>query len=54
MGSGSHLLWFVFDWLPLLFAVDLIAFHLTGDHPLAIRWWWRPGAGRLEASVERL
>jgi hypothetical protein len=31
----------IFEWLPVLFAVDLVAFHLTGDHPLALRWWYR-------------
>jgi hypothetical protein len=29
----------VYEWLPLLFALDLVGFHLTGDHPLAARWW---------------
>jgi hypothetical protein len=37
--DGAHLLWTIFEWLPLVFAVDLVAFHLTGDHPLALRWW---------------
>ena len=40
--NGSALLWTIFDWLPLVFAIDLLAFHFTGDHPLALRWWWRP------------
>jgi hypothetical protein len=35
------LLWTIFEWLPLVFAVDVLAFHATGDHPLALRWWWR-------------
>jgi hypothetical protein len=38
---GVDLLWEIFEWLPLVFAVDLLAFHATGDHPLALRWWWR-------------
>ena len=38
---GVDLLREIFEWLPLVFAVDLLAFHATGDHPLALRWWWR-------------
>jgi hypothetical protein len=38
---GVDLLWEIFAWLPLVFAVDLLAFHATGDHPLALHWWWR-------------
>jgi hypothetical protein len=34
-------MWAVYLWLPFAFALDLLAFHLTGDHPLAARWWWR-------------
>jgi hypothetical protein len=49
--SGTELLWLVFDWLPVVFAVDLVAFHFTGDHPLALRWWWRPGWTRFGAQA---
>jgi hypothetical protein len=38
---GVELLWEIFEWLPLVFALDVLAFHATGDHPLALRWWWR-------------
>ena len=41
---GIDLLWTIFEWLPLVFAIDLLAFHATGDHPLALRWWWRRAA----------
>jgi hypothetical protein len=30
----------VYQWLPAVFAVDLLLFHLVADHPLAARWWW--------------
>jgi hypothetical protein len=40
---GTELLWTVFEWLPIVFAADVVAFHFTGDHPLALRWWWRRG-----------
>ncbi|HEX4746341.1 MAG TPA: hypothetical protein VFU99_05600 [Gaiellaceae bacterium] len=39
--QGTELLWEVYAWLPLVFALDLAVFHLTGDHPLALRWWVR-------------
>jgi len=39
--AGLELLELVFELLPLVFAIDVLAFHFTGDHPLAIRWWWR-------------
>jgi hypothetical protein len=32
-------LWFVQDWLPRLFVLDVLLFHLVADHPLAMRWW---------------
>ena len=38
--SGVELLRDVYDWLPVLFALDLVLFNLVGDHPLAARWWW--------------
>ncbi|HJR94321.1 MAG TPA: hypothetical protein VJ807_02730 [Gaiellaceae bacterium] len=38
---GVELLWTIFEWLPLVFAIDVLAFHATGDHPLGLRWWWR-------------
>jgi hypothetical protein len=37
--NGVELLETVYLWLPLVFAVDIATFHLTGDHPLALRWW---------------
>ena len=51
---GVELLRAIFEWLPLVFVLDLIAFHATGDHPLALRWWWRraeDGARRHEGSL---
>lgn len=39
--SGIELLRQVYLLLPVVFAFDIAAFHLTGDHPLALRWWWR-------------
>ena len=45
--SGLDALWAVAEWLPAVFALDLLLFHLVGDHPLAARWWWgRPGSLR--------
>jgi hypothetical protein len=44
--SGLDLLQTVYAWLPALFAVDLLVFHLMGDHPLAAAWWWRRGGMR--------
>ena len=38
--NALELLRTVYTWLPVLFAVDLAVFHLVGDHPLALRWWW--------------
>jgi len=38
---SRELLWPVYEWLPIAFAVDLVVFHLTADHPLALRSWWR-------------
>jgi hypothetical protein len=31
----TELLRAVYEWLPIVFAVDLLVFHLTADHPLA-------------------
>jgi len=45
-----ELLEMVYAWLPVLFALDLVAFHLTGDHPLAVRWWW--GRERRSSALE--
>jgi hypothetical protein len=38
--DGLELLKLVFAWLPVLFALDLALFHVLGDHPLALRWWF--------------
>jgi hypothetical protein len=38
--TGSELLRDVYEWLPVLFALDLVLFQLVADHPLALRWWW--------------
>jgi hypothetical protein len=38
--NSLELLRAVYEWLPVLFAVDLVVFHLVADHPLALRWWW--------------
>lgn len=41
--GGIDLLWFVYDWLPRLFILDVLVFHLVADHPLAARCFsWRP------------
>jgi hypothetical protein len=45
-----ELLEMVYAWLPALFALDVLVFHLTGDHPLAARWWW--GRERRPPSLE--
>lgn len=39
--DGLELMWFVFELLPLVFALDLVLFHAVGDQPLAVHWWWR-------------
>jgi hypothetical protein len=39
--TSIDLLRAAFEWLPVLFAVDLVLFHLVADHPLALRSWWR-------------
>jgi hypothetical protein len=42
--ASVELLRMVQQWLPVLFALDLLLFHLVADHPLATNWWWRqPG-----------
>ena len=41
-----ELLWLVFDWLPRVFLLDVLVFHLVADHPLALRWWWPRGRAR--------
>ena len=38
--SGIDLLRDVYEWLPLLFALDLLLCQLVADDPLAARWWW--------------
>lgn len=38
--TSVELLGAAFEWLPVLFALDLVLFHLVADHPLALRWWW--------------
>jgi hypothetical protein len=51
--EGIELLWTIFELLPIVFAVDLLAFHFTDDHPLAIRWWWRrKGHARLTSRLD--
>jgi hypothetical protein len=43
---GVELLRTVFDWLPVLFALDLLVFHVVADDPLAARsWLGRPRRG---------
>lgn len=37
--DGTEILWLVQDWLPRLFILDVLLFHLVADHPLAMRWW---------------
>lgn len=50
--NGIALLWQIYALLPLVFALDVAAFHLSGDHPLAARWWWGRSADRkLPASA---
>jgi hypothetical protein len=44
---GIDLLRLVYELLPLVFAIDLLTFHFTGDHPLAMRWWWRRSSNQL-------
>jgi hypothetical protein len=39
--SALELLRAVYHWLPIVFALDLVLFHVVADHPLALRWWWR-------------
>jgi hypothetical protein len=39
--TGTEILEVVYQWLPTAFALDLLVFHLTGEHPLALTWWWR-------------
>jgi hypothetical protein len=39
--TSAELLHEAYEWLPVLFALDLVLFHLVADHPLAVRWWWR-------------
>lgn len=50
--SGHELLRSVFVWLPAMFALDLVLFHLAADHPLATRWWW--GRQRTSGAVAEL
>jgi hypothetical protein len=50
--NDLELLRFVFELLPVLFALDLVLFHLIADHPLALRWWWgRQSRGLLASAV---
>lgn len=35
-------MWFVYDWLPRVFILDVLLFHLVADDPLAARCWRRP------------
>jgi hypothetical protein len=46
--ASVELLRDVYQWLPLMFALDLLLFHAVADHPLAVQWWRkRPGAPRI-------
>lgn len=47
--TSVELLEAAYEWLPVLFALDLLLFHLVADHPLAVRWWW----GRSERGGTR-
>jgi hypothetical protein len=48
--ANIELLRMVYQWLPVLFALDLLLFHLTADHPLALHWWRkRPGRPRIRS-----
>ena len=38
--STLELLRSVYHWLPIVFAADLVLFHVVADHPLALRRWW--------------
>jgi hypothetical protein len=45
--NGLEVLWVVYEWLPRVFVLDVLAFHLLADHPLAARCWtWRPPGER--------
>jgi hypothetical protein len=49
--TSLELLRTVYLWLPALFALDLLLFHLVADHPLAARWWWgRPHVQRASTA----
>jgi hypothetical protein len=37
--SSVELLRTVYEWLPRLFVLDVLAFHLLADHPIAARTW---------------
>lgn len=43
--TSVELLHEAYEWLPVLFALDLLLFHLVADHPLAVRWWWGRSEG---------
>lgn len=49
--SALELMRAVYEWLPIVFALDLVLFHFVADHPLALRWWWgRQDAPRPSAA----
>jgi len=52
--TATELLWLVFEWLPRVFVLDVLVFHLVADHPLAARWWWRRSRPRLAARSTML
>jgi hypothetical protein len=37
--SALETLQVVYEWLPRVFVLDVLAFHLLADHPLAARRW---------------
>lgn len=46
--SETDLLWLIYEWLPRVFLLDVLVFHLVAEHPFAARCW-QPGrslAGR--------
>jgi hypothetical protein len=49
--SEIELLWLVSEWLPRVFPLDVLVFHLVADHPLAARCWQRGGGSRFLAGV---
>jgi hypothetical protein len=55
--TATELLWLVFEWLPRVFVLDVLVFHLVADHPLAARTWWPravPGRVRRRSAATLL